>query len=237
MIGLEKGIVQVIPLRSSWRANYGQERRLLKEHIGGHVLDIRHAGSTALPELDGKPIIDIAVAVASTLEIARCRPPLRLNDLGYIDRGDSGRDGGYLFVTEPHPRCGPIIRTWMRSHSCDSRSYLPDRGPRSHDGGAWGGSDGTDVRIAGIDAGHPAVNSLQGYVATTEGATDTLDYDETPHEDLYGHGTACAGIIRSLAPCCEFYSVRVLDENLTGRARSSPPDCAGRSRLGCMIAT
>jgi hypothetical protein len=134
MIGLEKGIVQVIPLRSSWRANYGQERRLIQEHIGGHVLDIRHAGSTAVPELDGKPIIDIAVAVASTLEIARCRPPLRLNDLGYIDRGDSGRDGGYLFVTEPHPRCGPVIRTWMRSHSCDSRSYLPDRGPRSHDG-------------------------------------------------------------------------------------------------------
>jgi hypothetical protein len=85
--------------------------------------------------------------------------------------------------------------------------------------------------------GHPAVNGLQGYVATTEGAADTLDYDETPHEDLCGHGTACAGIIRSLAPCCEFYSVRVLDENLTRRARSSPPDCAGRSRLGCTIAT
>ena len=38
-----------------------------------------------------------------------------------------------------------------------------------------------------------------------------------PHEDLVGHGTACAGIIRSLAPDAEIYSVRVLGTNLEGR--------------------
>ena len=105
MIGLEKGTVQVVPYHASWQDVFAQERRLLQEHIGGHVLDIQHVGSTAVPGLAAKPIIDIVVAVASSAEIARCRQPLR--DLGYIDRGDSGTEGGYLFVRES----APLVRT------------------------------------------------------------------------------------------------------------------------------
>jgi subtilisin len=37
--------------------------------------------------------------------------------------------------------------------------------------------------------------------------------------DVYGHGTACAGIIRSLAPACEIHSVRVLGAKLKGGGR------------------
>jgi GrpB-like predicted nucleotidyltransferase (UPF0157 family) len=98
MIGLAKGTVQVVPDHPSWGDAFTQERRLLQEHVGGHVLDIQHIGSTAAPGLDAKPIIDIAVAVASTVEIARCRQPL--HDLDSIDRGDCGTEGGYLFVRE-----------------------------------------------------------------------------------------------------------------------------------------
>ncbi|MEW6756504.1 MAG: S8 family serine peptidase [Candidatus Latescibacterota bacterium] len=85
---------------------------------------------------------------------------------------------------------------------------------------AWGGSTGQGVRVAvvdsGIDARHPAVGRVDGYMAISEGP-DGLVYDAQPHEDLYGHGTACAGIIRSLAPDCELYSVRVLGPSLTGQ--------------------
>jgi subtilisin family serine protease len=42
----------------------------------------------------------------------------------------------------------------------------------------------------------------------------TVVADETG--DVSGHGTACAGIIRSLAPACELTSVRVLGPDLTG---------------------
>src|SRR5215204_4418557 len=103
MIGLKKGTVQVIPHHASWRDAFEQERRVLYELIGGHVLDIQHVGSTAVPGLDAKPIIDSAVAVASTAQIAQRRRPLRLKDLGYVDRGDSGTEGGYLFVKESAP--------------------------------------------------------------------------------------------------------------------------------------
>ena len=86
---------------------------------------------------------------------------------------------------------------------------------------AWGGSTGDGVKVAvidsGIDAGHPAVGGrVSGYVAVTDGPLGLL-HDTEPHGDSYGHGTACAGIIRSLAPECELYSVKVLGSRLTGR--------------------
>ena len=86
---------------------------------------------------------------------------------------------------------------------------------------AWGGSAGEGVKVAvidsGIDAEHPAVGRrLSGYVAITDGPLGLL-HDTEPHEDSYGHGTACAGIIRSIAPECELYSVKVLGSRLTGR--------------------
>ena len=49
-------------------------------------------------------------------------------------------------------------------------------------------------------------------------APDGVVLTEGPHEDRYGHGTACAGIIRSLAPDAELVSVRVLGTDLRGSA-------------------
>lgn len=85
---------------------------------------------------------------------------------------------------------------------------------------AWGGSTGAGVKVAivdsGVDASHPDVRRVEGYVAIDEGP-DGLVLDTDPHEDLFGHGTACAGVIRALAPECELYSVRVLGRALLGR--------------------
>ena len=86
---------------------------------------------------------------------------------------------------------------------------------------AWGGSTGQGVKVAvidsGIDAGHEAVGGrVEGYVAISEGPNG-LVYDTSPHDDSFGHGTACAGIIRGLAPDCELHSVKVLGAGLTGR--------------------
>ena len=88
---------------------------------------------------------------------------------------------------------------------------------------AWAGGDGTGVRVAiidsGVDAGHPAVGGLAGSVAI-EPAPDTDDgfrVEEVEPGDLYGHGTACAGIVRALAPGVELWSVRVLGSNLKGK--------------------
>lgn len=88
---------------------------------------------------------------------------------------------------------------------------------------AWGGSTGAGVRVAivdsGVDGTHPWVGSVAGgaVIEPDDRAPGGVRVTEAPHEDLYGHGTACAGIIRKAAPDCEIYSVRVLGTNLKGR--------------------
>ncbi|MFN2545191.1 MAG: S8 family serine peptidase [Actinomycetota bacterium] len=88
---------------------------------------------------------------------------------------------------------------------------------------AWDGADGAGVDVAiidsGIDAEHPAVGGVEGWIAfeydeDSPGETRVL---EGPHEDLFGHGTACAAIIRRVAPRARLHSVRVLGTNLKTR--------------------
>jgi subtilisin family serine protease len=85
---------------------------------------------------------------------------------------------------------------------------------------AWGGSTGAGVRVcivdSGIDPSHPAVGAIQGAVAVTQAPDGTLGVTADAEGDLFGHGTACAGIVRAIAPACEIHSVRVLGAELTG---------------------
>jgi subtilisin family serine protease len=68
---------------------------------------------------------------------------------------------------------------------------------------------------SGIEADHPDVGRVQGFFAVDDGSGGEFTVGQAAEGDLCGHGTACAGIIRSLAPECELYSVRVLGEHYT----------------------
>jgi subtilisin len=88
---------------------------------------------------------------------------------------------------------------------------------------AWGGSTGAGVRVcildSGVEAGHPLVGELEGAVAVTVGEDGEIVVEEDREGDLCGHGTACAGIIRALAPEARLFSVRVLGGGYTGSGR------------------
>ena len=87
---------------------------------------------------------------------------------------------------------------------------------------AWGGASGAGVTVAvvdsGVDAAHPAVGIVDRAVALHwDREAEAVVSTEGPHEDLFGHGTACAGIIRHAAPEAAIWSVRVLGSRLTGK--------------------
>ena len=84
---------------------------------------------------------------------------------------------------------------------------------------ALGNSTGRGARVcvvdSGIEADHPAVGRVDTAVVVS------IEDDEVVVEpdtlgDVCGHGTACAGIIREIAPECELASVRVLGEGFVG---------------------
>jgi GrpB-like predicted nucleotidyltransferase (UPF0157 family) len=58
--------IRLVPYDSSWPTRFAEERAVLDETIGGWATGgIHHVGSTAVPGLDAKPIIDILVGVDS----------------------------------------------------------------------------------------------------------------------------------------------------------------------------
>ena len=85
---------------------------------------------------------------------------------------------------------------------------------------AWGGSTGEGVRVCILDSGiepeHPLVGGLEGAVAVEVVEGDEVNVVDDAEGDLCGHGTACAGIVRSIAPDCHLFSVRVLGAGFTG---------------------
>ena len=70
---------------------------------------------------------------------------------------------------------------------------------------------------SGIDNDHEVVGgAVRGWVEPVVDDAKEVSYGLDPHEDLFGHGTACAGIIHAVAPEAELYSIRVLGRGLSG---------------------
>ena len=85
---------------------------------------------------------------------------------------------------------------------------------------AFGGSTGAGVRVcildSGIEPGHPKVGDVEGAVAFHRDEGDEVQVENDTEGDLCGHGTACAGIVRSIAPDCTLFSARVLGAGFKG---------------------
>jgi subtilisin len=88
---------------------------------------------------------------------------------------------------------------------------------------AFGGSSGKGVKVcildSGVEAGHPLVGAIASAVAITIDENGQPQAVPDEEGDLCGHGTACAGVVRSIAPEAELHSVRVLGSGFTGSGR------------------
>ncbi|HZQ15890.1 MAG TPA: S8 family serine peptidase [Gaiellaceae bacterium] len=98
---------------------------------------------------------------------------------------------------------------------------LPERVDREW---AIGGATGRGVRVcildSGVEFGHPKVGEVAGAFVIRLGEDGETIAEPDEEGDLCGHGTACAGVVRSLAPEAELYSVRVLGAGFKGSGRT-----------------
>lgn len=134
-LGLEPGRVLLRPHDPAWRDLFEQERRELLRRIGPDVLDIQHVGSTAIPGIMAKPIIDIAVAVESFEEAVVCIAPLE--ELGYEYKGELGIPRRHYFargharthhlhmveIASEQWRVMTLFRDYLRAHPAEAAAY------------------------------------------------------------------------------------------------------------------
>ncbi|QYJ06735.1 GrpB family protein [Qipengyuania flava] len=126
-----------VPHDSDWRAQFLAEQRLIAAALNIAPACIHHVGSTAIPQIYAKPIIDILVEVE---DVAALDARSAMRALGYRARGENGIPGRRYFtkhrsdgLRSHHVHCfergspGAIrhlaFRDYLRAHPERAQTY------------------------------------------------------------------------------------------------------------------
>ncbi|PFA22696.1 MULTISPECIES: GrpB family protein [Bacillus cereus group] len=72
MLGLPRGEVFLVPWTKEWEIEFLKEKQLIESQIGEYIFAIHHIGSTSVPYLSAKPIIDIAIELKNFDDGLKC---------------------------------------------------------------------------------------------------------------------------------------------------------------------
>jgi GrpB-like predicted nucleotidyltransferase (UPF0157 family) len=93
--------VKLVDSCADWPAAFGQIAAELRSALADLPAKAEHVGSTAVPGLAAKPIIDVAAGIGGDIDLDRVTAALQ--PLGYLYRADLGEFGGQLFVVADRP--------------------------------------------------------------------------------------------------------------------------------------
>ena len=89
-LGLKRGTVALVPHETAWEVEAARTIEKLKRILGNVAVGIQHVGSTAIPSICAKPIVDIAVAVRSFADINAMQA--ELENQGFYRRSWNNED-------------------------------------------------------------------------------------------------------------------------------------------------
>jgi len=103
MIGLKRGTVKLLPHNPKWTEAFEKEKEVLSKALNGLVVDIQHIGSTSIPGIPAKPIIDISIGIKT---MKNSKDFIKIfEDIGYEYRPDFGGPTiQLLFVKGPEEK-------------------------------------------------------------------------------------------------------------------------------------
>lgn len=151
--------VRVVPYRAEWVELFEREAELIREVFGEELEEIHHIGSTSVPGLRAKPIIDMMPLVRQIERVEAFNEAM--GALGYEAMGEVGipgrryfRKGGYyrthqahIFqVDDPNVERHLAFRDYLREHPDVAAAYgelkarLAQQFPEDIDG-YWEGKD------------------------------------------------------------------------------------------------
>ena len=124
--------IEVVPYHPEWPKLFELESALLKYALGKNCSTVHHIGSTSVPGLCAKPILDILPVVRSIQAVDKAAKVLEA--LGYEAKGEYGIAFRRFFKKRMHnvhiyqegdPEISRYLkfRDWMRSHADDAARY------------------------------------------------------------------------------------------------------------------
>jgi GrpB-like predicted nucleotidyltransferase (UPF0157 family) len=129
--------VTITPYDPEWPKVYEAESKLIRATVGDVIRSLEHCGSTSVPGLAAKPIIDIIAGVDGRRDADLCKERLRAIGYDDVSTGDDP-DWYYCLGKGPHSpgfhlhlvKEGSthhlkhiIFRDWLRTHPADARAY------------------------------------------------------------------------------------------------------------------
>jgi GrpB-like predicted nucleotidyltransferase (UPF0157 family) len=159
-------IVEVVPHDPSWKEAYREEARRILEVLGSGLLEIHHIGSTSIPGIYAKPIIDILAGARKIDDIDRYDDAMAR--IGYEAKGEFGLPGRRFFVKGIPKRTHNLhifeagsteftrhldFRDYMIAHPGDARRYseLKKQLAEKHKGDIEGYCDGKDAFVKALE--------------------------------------------------------------------------------------
>lgn len=112
MLGLDRTRVIVVPYDPAWPTLFAEEAARLRAALDDGILAIEHVGSTSVPGLAAKPILDLMIGVESLAAAEALLPELReleyehkpdpeIPERLYLVRGPAERRTHHLSLAEP----------------------------------------------------------------------------------------------------------------------------------------
>ena len=136
-LGTQGGRVEIVEYNPGWPRLFECEAAAIREACGPWVVEVHHVGSTAVPGLAAKPVLDVMPVAAGPAEAREAVSGM--TSLGYRYRGENGIAGRCYFdkavdgrtVAHVHmfPLGHPAIRThlafrdYLRTHPDAARDY------------------------------------------------------------------------------------------------------------------
>lgn len=87
--------VEVCSYSKEWSLMFAEEVEKLKLIFGNEIIDIHHIGSTSVPELKAKPIVDIMPVVRDIDHVDKYNQEMQV--IGYEPKGENGIPGRRYF--------------------------------------------------------------------------------------------------------------------------------------------
>lgn len=127
--------LEVVQPDPSWPAQFADVKAKIEAALGSSLLAVSHVGSTSVPDMPAKPVIDIDVTVANILDESTYAPTLEAAGFQFLHREPSWNQHRLFYNYDPPANLhvfGPeskelirhaAMRDWLLTHPEDRKVY------------------------------------------------------------------------------------------------------------------